>query len=89
MSSRMNIGIVGATGQHTPRGSWLPRFAPPSTTARSTSSVSTTTEIRISEVEIISMFTPEEASAEKNFAVMPGCERMPAPMSETLPIWSS
>ena len=47
------------------------------------------TEIRISEVEIISMLTPAEASAAKNRAVMPGCERMPAPISETLPIWSS
>ena len=47
------------------------------------------TEMRISEVEIISMLTPAAASAEKNFAVTPGCERMPAPISETLPIWSS
>ena len=58
-------------------------------TAASTWSSSTITEIRISEVEIISMLTPAEASAAKNFAVMPGCERMPAPISETLPIWSS
>ena len=35
------------------------------------------------------MFTPAAASAEKNLAVMPGWERMPAPISETLPIWSS
>ena len=47
------------------------------------------TEIRISEVEIISMFTPASASALKNLAVMPGWLRMPAPISETLPIWSS
>lgn len=46
-------------------------------------------EIRISEVEIISMFTPASASAPKNLAVTPGCERMPAPTRETLPIWSS
>ena len=58
-------------------------------TASSTWASSTITEIRISEVEIISMLTPAEASAAKNFAVMPGCERMPAPISETLPIWSS
>ena len=58
-------------------------------TAASTSSSSTTTEMRISEVEIISMLTPAAASAAKNFAVMPGCERMPAPISETLPILSS
>ena len=45
--------------------------------------------MRISEVEIIEMFTPAPASAVKNFAEMPGCERMPAPMRETLPIWSS
>ena len=58
-------------------------------TAASTWSSSTTTEIRISEVEIIWMLTPAEASAAKNFAVMPGWERMPAPTMETLPIWSS
>ena len=45
--------------------------------------------MRISEVEIIPMLTPADASAAKNFAVMPGCERMPAPISETLPILSS
>ena len=54
-----------------------------------TSASSTITEIRISEVEIISMFTPASASALKNLAVMPGWLRMPAPISETLPIWSS
>ena len=58
-------------------------------TASSTWASLTTTEMRISEVEIISMFTPAEARAAKNFAVMPGCERMPAPMSDTLPMWSS
>ena len=58
-------------------------------TAASTRSSSTTTEIRISDVEIISMFTPASASAAKNFADTPGCERMPAPTSDTLPIWSS
>ena len=49
----------------------------------------TTTEMRISEVEIISMFTPASANAEKNFAVTPGWDRMPTPITETLPIWSS
>ena len=49
----------------------------------------TTTEMRISEVEIISTLTPASASASKNFAETPGCERMPAPIRETLPIWSS
>ena len=58
-------------------------------TAASTCASSTITEIRISEVEIISMLVPALASAAKNFAVMPGCERMPAPISDTLPIWSS
>jgi hypothetical protein len=47
------------------------------------------TEMRISEVEIISMLTPAAASEAKNFAVMPGWLRMPAPMSETLPTRSS
>ena len=45
--------------------------------------------IRISEVEIISMFTPALARAAKNFAVTPGCDRMPAPISDTLPMRSS
>ena len=58
-------------------------------TAWSTSASSTTTEIRISEVEIISMLTPDAAREAKNLAVMPGCERMPAPIRETLPILSS
>ena len=58
-------------------------------TARSTSAESTATEMRISEVEIIWMFTPASASAVKNFAVTPGCERMPTPMTDTLPIVSS
>ena len=57
-------------------------------TASSTCDSSTTTEIRISEVEIIEMLTPADARAPKNFAVMPGWERMPAPMREILPIWS-
>ncbi len=35
------------------------------------------------------MLTPASASAVKNFAEMPGCERMPAPISEILPIFSS
>src|SRR5262249_2426128 len=55
-------------------------------TADATSASSTITEIRISDVEIISMLMPALASAAKNFAVMPGCERIPAPISETLPI---
>ena len=58
-------------------------------TAASTSSSSTMTEMRISEVEIIPMLTPAPASAVKNLAVTPGCERMPAPISETLPTLSS
>jgi hypothetical protein len=49
----------------------------------------TITEIRISEVEIISMLTPAAASAVKNFALTPGCVRIPAPISDTLPIRSS
>ncbi len=45
--------------------------------------------MRISEVEIISMLTPASASASQKVAETPGCERMPAPISETLPMWSS
>ena len=35
------------------------------------------------------MFTPAPARALKNLAVTPGCERIPAPISDTLPIRSS
>src|SRR6202035_3041398 len=58
-------------------------------TAMSTSFWSTTTEILISEVEIISMLTAASASAPKKVALTPGWERMPAPISDTLPIRSS
>ena len=44
-----------------------------------------TSEIRISEVVMMSMLTPASASASQNVAVTPGWERMPAPISETLP----
>ena len=57
-------------------------------TARGTSERSITQEILIGEVAIISMFTPSSASVEKTRAATPGCERMPAPMIETLPISS-
>src|SRR6185437_10437936 len=58
-------------------------------TATLTSFSSTTTEIRISDVEIISMLTPASASAPKNVALTPGLDRMPAPTREILPIRSS
>ncbi len=58
-------------------------------TAASRSVSRQTTETRISEVEIISMLTPASPSAAKKPAATPGCERMPAPISETLPTWSS
>src|SRR5262245_2513604 len=58
-------------------------------TAAGTSSDRQMTEILISEVEISSMFTPASASAEKKRAVTPGWVRIPAPISETLPTWSS
>ncbi len=54
-----------------------------------TSSARVTTEMRISEVEISSMFTPAFDSASKNVAVTPGFVFMPAPTSEILAIWSS
>ena len=44
---------------------------------RGTSSSRQITEMRISEVEISSMLTPASASAPKNVAETPGCERMP------------
>ena len=48
-----------------------------------------TTEMRISEVEISSMFTPASDSAWKKEAVTPGLVFIPAPTREILPIWSS
>jgi hypothetical protein len=48
-----------------------------------------TTETRISEVEIISMLTPASPMHAKNDAATPGWDRMPAPISDTLPTWSS
>ena len=45
--------------------------------------------MRISEVEIISIFTPASAMAAKKVAVTPGCERIPAPISESFPTVSS
>ena len=53
-------------------------------TAMSTSVSRHTTEMRISEVVISSMLTPASASAPKNVADTPGCERMPAPTSDDL-----
>src|SRR5699024_7761749 len=60
-------------------------------TARTASSswwMPTMTESRISEVEIISMLMPASRSAPNNRAETPGCERMPAPTSESLPTFS-
>ncbi len=51
--------------------------------------VADSTEIRISEVEISSMLIPASASASQNVAVTPGWLFMPAPTSDTLPMWSS
>jgi hypothetical protein len=48
-----------------------------------------TTEIRISDVLICSALTPAAARASKNVALTPGCDFMPAPTSETLPMCSS
>ena len=45
--------------------------------------------MRISEVEIISILIPASAIAAKKVAVTPGCERIPAPISESFPIESS
>ena len=47
------------------------------------------TEMRISEVEIISMLIPASNSEVNSFAVTPALERIPAPTTESLPIWSS
>ena len=48
-----------------------------------------TTEMRISEVEIISMLMPASDSARNNCADTPALVRMPAPTTASLPIWSS
>ena len=45
----------------------------------------TSTEMRISEVVMMSMLTPASASASQKVAVTPGCDRIPAPISESLP----
>ena len=42
-------------------------------------------EILIGEVEIICRLTPLSARVRNIFAATPGCERMPAPISDTLP----
>src|SRR5699024_8551587 len=57
-------------------------------TASSRSSLRTTTEIRISEVEIISMLIPASRSAPNSFAETPGWERIPAPTKESFPTFS-
>ena len=49
----------------------------------------TTTEMRISEVEIICRLTSSEARALKKVVVTPEWDRIPTPTIETLPIWSS
>ena len=78
-------------------GGW--RSAPASTssskascsarTASGTRSAEITHEILIGEVEIISMLIPSPPRTSKTLAATPGCERMPAPTIETLPIRSS
>ena len=48
-----------------------------------------THEILIGDVEIISMLMPSSPSVAKTFAATPGCDFIPAPTIETLPIVSS
>jgi len=48
-----------------------------------------TTEMRISEVLIISRLMPASFSAVKSWAETPALVRMPPPTTESLPIWSS
>ena len=62
----------------TPRAARAPRRAP--------ASERITHEILIGEVEIISMLMSCSASVSNTFAATPGCERIPAPTIETLPI---
>ena len=51
--------------------------------ASSTTASSTTQLMRIEEVEIISMLTPRPASVSNIVAVTPGCDFIPAPMTES------
>src|SRR5450759_957351 len=50
---------------------------------------SMTTEILISLVEIMSMFTPACASVSNNFPATPVCDFMPTPTMDSLPIFSA
>ncbi len=76
VDGRLGVAVETVGGVHEPAAS-----------ARSTPR--TTTEMRISEVEIISMFTPAMLSASNSVAETPECVRMPAPTTDSLPIWSS
>ena len=58
-------------------------------TARSPSSARITQEMRIDDVEIISMLMPSAASASNMSAATPGLLLIPAPTSESLAIASS
>ena len=58
-------------------------------TASSSWSERVTTEIRISDVEIISMLIPASDSAANSRADTPGCDFMPAPIRDSLPMVSS
>src|SRR5262249_18477921 len=55
-------------------------------TASGTRSAAMTHEILIGEVEIISMLIFSRPRTSKTLAATPGCERIPAPTIETLPI---
>src|SRR6202042_3254060 len=55
-------------------------------TACGTKSALITHEILIGDVEIISMLMSSAASVSNTFAATPGCERIPAPTIDTLPI---
>ena len=77
----------GPRGGSRRRPARRPRAAP--CTASGTRSAEMTHEILIGEVEIISMLIPSAPSTSKTLAATPGCERMPAPTIETLPIRSS
>ena len=57
--------------------------------ARSRSDDDTTTEMRIVDVEIITMLTPSSARIRNILAAIPGLDFMPAPTREILAIASS
>ena len=88
---RPMVTTVPSRRTRRPRPRWSPGRTPcaPRGPRRRGSPARVTTEIRISDVEIISMLMPASDSAANSRAETPGCDFMPAPISESLPMVSS